>query len=170
MQKMRSGGSTVLFIVGAAFLVAGAVAAIVLGIVTATSGEPLVLLGVAGAALLALLGGVLLAMARRTGVVLDAQGIGWTPMIGRRRLVPWSAVQQVQVPGDGDPAPCVQLLLRDGRTEQVRALSKTKHGESDRRIATRGYLARGRRVIEAHQQWLAGASPGQAPHSSRPHR
>jgi hypothetical protein len=163
MRKMRSGGSTVLFIVGGTFLVSGVAAAIGLGIATVTSGEPLLLLGVAGAALFALLGAVLLAMAWRTGVVLEADGIGWTPMIGRRRFTPWGAVQQVLVPGDTDPGSCVQLLLRDGRIEQVRALSKTKHGESNRRIATRGYLTRGQRVIEAHQRWLAGAASHHQP-------
>jgi hypothetical protein len=168
VKKIRSGGSTVLFIVGIAFLVVSLAATAGFGIATAATGEPLFLIGLAGAALFFVLGAGMLLMGWRTGAVLDAQGIGWTPMIGGRRFTPWDAVQQVRVPGDADPATCVQLLLRDGSVEEVKAISKPKNGETNRHWASKGYLSRGRQVLDAHQAWLTAAGQGRAPGVSRP--
>lgn len=167
MKKIRSGGSTVLFIVGPVFLLASVGLTIGFGIATAVSEEPLFLLGLLGAALFLVLGAALLLMALRSGAVLDEQGIGWTPLVGARRFVPWADVQQVRVPGDADPAPCVQLVLRDGSVQEVAALSKPKNGETHRRWASKGYLSRGQQVLDAHRRWLDGAAQGRTPGSSQ---
>lgn len=169
MKKIRSGGSTVMFIVGPVFLLVSIAATVGFGIATASTGEPLFLIGLAGAALFFVLGGLMLLMGFRTGAVLDDRGIGWTPMIGARRFVSWDAVHQVRVPGDADPATCVQLHLHDGSVKEVAAISKPKNGETNRRWASKGYLARGQQVLEAHQQWLAAAAQGRTPGISRPH-
>lgn len=156
MKKLRSGGSTVMFIVGAVFVVAAVLATTGFVIGTVVSGNTALLWGLLGAAVFLLIGALLLVMGFRSGAVLDERGLAWTPALGARRFIPWDQVQQVQVPGDDHPGTCVQLVLRDGSVEHVKAISKPQNSETHRRWASRGYLERGQLVSQAHQQWAAG--------------
>lgn len=154
MKKLRSGGSTVMFIVGTVFTIAAVVAAAGFLIATIASGNTALLWGLLGAAVFLVIGTLLLVMGFRSGAVLDERGIAWTPALGARRFTPWDQVQQVQVPGNDEPGTCVSLLLRDGSIEKVKAISKPQNSETHRRWASRGYLERGKQVVQAHQRWL----------------
>lgn len=150
-----SGGAVVLRFVGPVFLIVG-IAGLISGVVVlATSGTPLALGIIGGMGLVfTILGAILATLGFRARVQADDHGVTWTPFLGATRSVTWDQVREVQVPTDDDRRTCVQLLLIDGSTEDLRPIAKTQNTQTHQRRGTRAYQRAGQTLIEAHQAFL----------------
>lgn len=149
---VRSASSTRIQWIGVLLAVFGLFTAVYAVVPVIRGDIVLALLPGAGGALLLLLGIVLVALARRSAARLDPSGISFSTMLGSRTVVPWQQVQQVHVPGRGDPGDAVALVLRDGSVVAVSPLRKAQGADSGTHLDPR-YLRAGQQVAAAHRQW-----------------
>lgn len=150
-KTLRSGGTTAMFIVGGAFLLASVGLAIGFTLAVVLSGNQTYLIGLLGALAAAVLGAVCIMLALRTGVRLHPDRVTWREAIGPEKSASWHEIAEVIIPGTEDDRPCVHLRMADGRVEPLRALSKPKQSETNRRWASRGYLERAGELARAHR-------------------
>lgn len=114
--------------------------------------------GLAGTVIL-LAGAAVVALGARSRVRVDAEGLQWPrSAVGGTVRVPWREVARVHVPGIGDPAGTVVLLMRDGRTLPVTPLRRLQAADESTALSP-WYLRSGEALIRAHQQWLAAHRP-----------
>lgn len=152
---LRSAASRVNLVVGPMVLLIGlgaAVTAVILSIVMQTAWFLMLFIP----AVLGIAGGLLILwLARRARLEIDAEGFRWCGFAGPERSVRWEELHQLLPPPAGRPRIVAVAQLRDGGQVEIEAVWQTTralsafYGSSDHRRAQDALRG-------AHQAWLAG--------------